>query len=124
MRNDGRDGPYLGDSVNFLYQSDAMGGRSIGGAVVDYVILRPPTGRVLGIRLQTERWHLEANILKRTSDELQRAQLESQMDVVDIYEYAFIGDKSGAAVMKAVKHALGLIEVPNPIAAGVVQRNR
>lgn len=124
MRNSGRDAPFLGDGVNFLYQADAMGGRNQGGAVVDYVILRPRSGRILGIRLQTERFHLEAPVMKRVSDEIQRASLEASMDVVDIYEYVFIGDKSGQAVMQTIKYALGLIEVPNPLAAGVVQRNR
>jgi hypothetical protein len=49
--------------------------------------------------------------------------LMDSISVVDIYDYTFSGDPTGAAVMQVVKNALGLIEIPDPLRSGTVRRN-
>jgi hypothetical protein len=53
---------------------------------------------------------------------LHRARGEENFDVVDIYDYLYMGDSSGQAAVLAVKYALQLIEPPSPIYTQAVQR--
>jgi hypothetical protein len=119
-----RIGPFVGGPPEWTYQQPYIGGRFTPlGAVIDFIVWRTPTGRPLGIRVQTEHWHLFASHDQQVSDLMQRGRLMETLDVVDIYDYAFTGDPTGQAVIQTVKGALGLIELGDPLRAGTVRRN-
>lgn len=96
------------------YQNSMLGGRSArGGAVVDFVVNQ---GAVfVGIRLQTQRYHLEDNSYQKSFD---REQLYSLSDwdfiVINVYETDFIDDESGAAAIQVVIEAINRQERPDP----------
>lgn len=116
--------PFIGSPPDWTYQQPFIGGRAEpGGAVVDFIVWRTQTGRAVGFRIQTEHWHLFTSYRKQAGDFLQRQRLMEQIDVVDIYDYRFTDDATGQKVVQEVKWALGLIELPDPIAAGTAQRN-
>jgi hypothetical protein len=116
--------PFNGGPPDWTYQQPYLGGRFTPlGAVVDFIVWRTNTGRPLGIRVQTEYWHLYASREQQVHDLNQRGRLMDSISVVDIYDYTFSGDPTGAAVMQVVKNALGLIEIPDPLRSGTVRRN-
>lgn len=116
-----RIGPFTGGAPDWSYQAAYDGGsRNVGGSVVDFIIY---TARVpIGIRLVTEYYHLFTNRRKQVQDEMQKLALEGAVDVVDVYDYDFINDPSGEAAIRVVKLAIGQMERPNPILAGVALR--
>ena len=116
--------PYVGWPPDFSYQQPFMQGRAApGGAIADFVIWRTRTGRPVLIRLVTEYWHLYTDANKQVADMLQRQRLEDQAQVIDVYDYTFTHDPSGAAAIQVVKAAVGLIEMPDPLRAGTARRN-
>ena len=120
---DPRKGPFIGGPPDWTYQQPWIGGRqALFGAVVDFIIWRTPTGRPLGIRMQTEYWHLFRSREVQVNDYNQRGRLMERLDVVDIFDYAILGDPTGQKVMQALKKALGLIELPDPLRAGTARR--
>lgn len=121
---DPRKPPFNGGLPFWEYQSMEYGGRNLGGAVPDFVIHNTPSGRPILLRLQTERYHLFVTGQMHAYDALQKQRLLRDAEVVDIYEYAIVEDPTGAAAIKAIKNAIGLIELPNPLTAGTVRRIR
>ncbi len=121
---DPREPPFFGGRRGtWSYQSPFFGGRrEIGGAVVDFVA-NGDFGAV-GIRLQTERYHIFAGPRKHATDLLQRERLGARINVVDIFSQDFIEDPSGASIIKLIKAALGRIEAQNPVTAGTARRTR
>ena len=121
---DPREPPYTGGRRGtWSYQSPFFGGRQqLMGAVVDF-IANGDVGAV-GIRVQTERYHLFAGVRKHALDQLQRERLGARIDIVDIYSQDFIEDPSGATLIKIIKQALGRLENRNPVTAGTVRRSR
>lgn len=116
--------PFEGVATYFTYQTPMLGGRSLpGGAVPDFVILRTGTGIPVIIRVTTEYFHLFTTNAKQVKDELQKQRLDDEVDVVDIFDYEFTNDDTGASAVVAVKNAAGLIERPDPLAAGTARRN-
>jgi hypothetical protein len=78
----------------------------------------------VALRIQTEWQHNFTNNAKHIYDVFHRGRAEENFDVVDLYDYLFLGDDSGQAVIQLLKSALQLIEPPNPIYAHSVQRVR
>jgi hypothetical protein len=118
-----REGPFFGGPPVWEYQSYLdLGGRKKSN--YDFVVWQPLYGAPVGIRIQTEWIHNFTNNAKHRADALSRARAEKDLDVVDIYDYLFLGDQSGQAAIQLVKSALQLIEPPNPIYAHSVQRVR
>ena len=76
------------------------------------------------IRVQTEFFHSFTTNAKHQYDVLHRLRAEENFDVVDIYDSYFMEDPSGQAAILLVKMALQLIEPPNPIYTGAVQRTK
>jgi hypothetical protein len=74
--------------------------------------------------VQTEFIHSFTNNTKHRYDVLHRSRAEENFDVIDIFDYLFLGDESGQAIIQLLKSALQLIEPPNPIYAHSVQRVR
>ena len=116
--------PFIGSPPDWTYQQPFIGGRAEpGGAVVDFIVWRTQTGRPLGIRIQTEYFHLFTSHAKQVSDMLQRQKLMDQIDVVEIYDYQITADPTGQAAIIAVKQALGILELPDPLAGATARRN-
>lgn len=116
--------PYAGGPPDWLYQKYEMGGRNLGGAVVDFVVNSVPGGIPIGIRVGTEYWHFAAPPGKQASDQLQFALLSRGLNIVDINDFTFTNDPTGQAAMVRVKEALGLIRSVDPIMSGTTRRNR
>lgn len=116
---DPRQAPYLGGWPDWSYQS-AM---ENAGAVVDFVVNNPGKSQnSIALRIVTEYWHLYTSAQKQATDALQKDTLSNQFTVVDLYDFDFINDPSGQAVIVALKDVLGLIERPNPIWLGTSLR--
>jgi hypothetical protein len=116
-----RRGPFFGlkGQGQWGYQ---IGDRELGGAVVDFVHYTSRSGRPTAVRVQTEYWHNMAETEVHQRDALQLQKLMSRYNVVDLYDFKFKHDLTGQAVMVATKAALGLIQLANPVASGVVYR--
>jgi hypothetical protein len=119
-----RTGPFRGGPPFWEYQAYLdLGG--IKKSNYDFIIWQPNVyGAPVVIRVQTEWQHSFTNSAKHRYDAFHRARAEENFDVVDLYDYLFLGDESGQAVIQLLKSALQLIEPPNPIYAHSVQRVR
>lgn len=116
--------PFMGVPGFFTYQTPMQGGRTLpGGSVPDFVIERTATGVPVIMRVVTEYWHIYTSVAKQVSDMLQKQRLEDEVDVIDIYDYTFMHDRTGQAAVQVVKGAAGLIEMPDPFRAGTARRN-
>ena len=117
-----REPPFMGAPGIWEYQQYIPG--SIRTTNIDFVVL--PTNRLAkptAFRIQTEFVHLfPEDAGKYMYDVQQRLSIQGAYDVVDIYDYMYMGDPSGEAIIKLLKAGLGLIEPPNPVFSGTVQR--
>lgn len=116
---DPRQPPFYGGWPDWAYQVPYLGAftRSPGSAVVDATVY---LGReVIGLRLQTQRYHILTESEKQASDALQRASLERFIRVVDVFEIDGASDPEGTQAIQQIKFALSLIERISPIYAGV-----
>ncbi len=120
---DPRQGPFIGFPGVWGYQVPAMGGRAVGGAVVDFIVFDTASGIPIGIRIQTELWHLFTANRKQATDLLQRQRLSENMTVIDVYDYQYTGDKTGQQVIQVMKTAIGAIEIPDPLRGATARRN-
>jgi hypothetical protein len=118
--------PFTGSRIGrWHYQAlegAGMGGRIPGGSVTDYQV-QTPTGWI-GIRLDTERWHIFAGPNQQLKDLFIKTHTRSVQKTVTVYSQDFVEDETGAAVMKVVALALRGIEMPNPIRSGLARRTR
>lgn len=117
-----RTGPFVGGPPIWTYQAyvDAGAEKS---ANVDFVVWNPgPRGKPIAIRVQTEAYHLFANNDTQVFDILHRERVSGGYTVIDIFDYDFMRDGTGQAIIVILKQALGLIERPDPISTGAVQR--
>jgi hypothetical protein len=116
--------PFTGGRTgNWFFQAKDAGGRVAGGSVTDYQIKQPYGW--LGIRLDTEKWHIFAGPNQQLKDLFIKTHVRSVQKIVTIYSQDFVGrDETGEAVMKVVALALRGIEMMNPIRAGNAQRRR
>ena len=121
---DPRQGPFEGGWPDWGYQAPVEGGRrQLGGAVIDFIVYEPGRrGVPVAIRIVTEAWHIFTTARKQANDTIQRTNVENQADVVDIYDYEFINDPTGQAVIVRLKEVLGLIERVNPLLSGTALR--
>lgn len=117
-----RQGPYVGAPGIWEYQQYIPGGLKTTN--IDFVVeptngLAPPTA----FRIQTEFVHLFPDDgAKVMYDVAQRLDLEGAYEVVDLYDYMFLGDPTGRSIVLLLKAGLGLIEPPNPALAGTARR--
>lgn len=111
--------PYTG-GVNWSYQDPLLGGRmSKGGQVCDFTI-RWGTEEVC-IRLQSEYWHVQAEMAKRIDELYEKSHGDR---IVDIFEQDFVGDCSGEAACRVVANALAGRETGDPGYRGTAQQTR
>jgi hypothetical protein len=114
---DAREGPFFGGPPFWAYQEGTGGDGT--RSKPDFTVYRP---RRLIIRVQTEFRHLFTDNAKQAYDRLQRVAQSNHNTVVDLYDFRFINDKTGQAVIIETKAAIGLIERPDPIVAGTALR--
>lgn len=105
--------PFTGGYPDWEYQSPQLGLfiRAPGSTVVDFLVHYG--GTHVGLRIQTERFHLFTDSQKIASDIRQRAELMRFIDIIDVYDQDLLGDPTGAKAIIALKSALALIEPPN-----------
>lgn len=113
--------PFVG-GTRFVYQKSEKGGRKPGGSVTDFVV-NTPLGYV-GIRVETERWHIWTTSDKIMSDTYIRQHIASTERTIRVYDQHFMGDPTGQEVIRVVGLALKLIELPDPIRFGTAERVR
>ena len=107
-----RHGPYLGAPGIWEYQEYIPGNSST--LNIDFVVeptngLAPPTA----FRVQTEFIHnFPADHEKYAYDLFQRQTLEHEYEVVDLYDYMFMGDPTGRSIIQLLKAGMGLIQPP------------
>jgi hypothetical protein len=89
---------------------------------VDFIIWGIGNASPIAIRIQTEFFHNFASNDTQFYDIVQRDRLQNGFEVVDLYDYEYMRDETGRAVIVLLKQAMGLIETPNPIRSGAVQR--
>jgi hypothetical protein len=99
-------------------------GRVPGGSVSDFVFL-PATGtRVIVMRVQTDRFHINAGSNTQMRDLFIRDHLRGVEKVIDIYSSDFMHDLSGDAACRMVALAAKGIEMPSPIRYRTALRTR
>lgn len=113
--------PFTGGS-RFAYQKSEKGGRKPGGSVTDFVVTTP-TGYI-GIRVETERWHIWTTAEEIMKDAYIREHIASTEKTIRVYDQHFIGDPSGQQVISVMSLALKYVELPSPIKMGTAQRVR
>lgn len=119
---DPRQPPFFGGR-DWGYQIALQGGRrEPGGSVVDFIVYLP--GETIGIRLQTERFHIAAGPEKQAYDEAQFTNLSRFLTVRDLYEQDILGDPSGEAAVRAVIDLIGGRGRMSPIRSGTYRRVR
>ncbi len=117
---DPRQPPYVGGKA-WNYQSDdpIYGGRVSGGQVMDFSI--DQGNETIGIRLQTERWHIMASSGQQAKDFYLLTHLQGVTRVFDLYSQYFVEDKSGRTVCEHVARALRGETLPDPLRLGTAQ---
>lgn len=119
---DPRKPPFTG-GTNWQYQKALDGGRQVrGGQVLDFVIWNG--SRTIGIRVETERYHIFTSAQKQAEDFYQRTHSSGVDQVISIFDQDFMGDPSGAAACAVVATALKGIQPANPIRFGTARRVR
>lgn len=118
---DPRKPPYQGGN-GWAYQKMIDGGRIPGGQVVDFIV--DQGNRTLGLRVQTERYHVMASPDKIAFDAYLKQHLSAIDLVIDIFSQYYIEDRSGKAAMYQVREALKGNQQPNPGAFGIARQAR
>ncbi|MCC6382645.1 MAG: hypothetical protein IT304_09040 [Dehalococcoidia bacterium] len=119
-----RQPPFIGAPPRWVYQKLEDGGRVPGGSVSDFVVLDERGTAYIGIRVETERFHIWTDGAQQEKDLYINSHLQIVDKVVRVWDQMFIGDQTGEAVMKVMALALKGIEMPSPILMGTAQRVR
>lgn len=98
-----RTGPFRGGPPAWQYQNYLdLGG--LKSSNFDFVVWQTnPYTSPVAIRVQTEFFHSFTTNAKHQYDVLHRLRAEENFDVVDIWDYLYLGDESGQAAILAVK---------------------
>ena len=116
--------PFIGAPPYWVYQKIEDGGRVPGGSVSDFVVLNAAGTADIGIRVETERWHIWTDGAQQQKDLYINAHLKTVTKIVRVYDQHFIGDSTGEAVCRVMALALRGIELPSPIGFGTAERVR
>jgi hypothetical protein len=112
--------PYVG-GTDWTYQDPLLGGRlNVGGTVCDFLVQHG--GNEVCIRLQSERYHVFADMAKRMDELFEKT--HSTATTMDIYEEDFVADCTGEAAVRVVADALALREPGDPGYRGTTQPTR
>lgn len=119
--------PFIGFPGLWAYQKAFDSGRhEPGGAVIDFVVYggSGENNADIGLRIQTEFFHIFTDSQKHTYDLLQKWRISQFMQVVDIFDQDFAFDPTGAAAVKCVKAAVAGLTMPDPLSTGTAMRVR
>lgn len=119
-----REPPFIGMPGVWQYQKAWDEGRRMaGGSVIDFMLHAGAwSSQDVAFRIQTERFHLYADMEQQTHDALQFQRLASHMRVIDLYDNDFIFDPTGQAIVLLIKDSLAGSVYPNPINSGTTMR--
>jgi poly(3-hydroxybutyrate) depolymerase len=119
---DPRKPPYVG-GANWTYQKAIDGGRVVGGQVVDFVYVHPK-GKTIGIRIQTEHWHLMTDAATQMADFFLKTHQRAVDQFVDVFDTDLLRDKHGKSACVAMANAIKGIGRISPLFAGDAERLR
>lgn len=119
---DPRQPPFSGGKL-WSYQKAIEGGRqSPGGSVVDFVVQWGQA--IIGLRIQTERWHVFANDAVKARDFYVKTHIKAIDHVIDLYDQWSLGDITGQATVAQLKRALRLNQEEDPAKFGTAEQVR
>lgn len=122
-QKDPRRPPFLGgDTWTYQKAQDGRFTRDVGSQVVDFVVQQ--ASRTLGMRLQSERFHVAASPQQQARDFYLKTHSRRIDLVIDLFEQDFIADATGEAVCRVVAEALKGVSAASPIAFGTARRTR
>lgn len=118
-----RQPPFSGGK-DWQYQAAVDGRfvRDVGSSVVDFLVYQGT--RTLGIRLQTERWHIMAGPQKIWKDFFLKTHSNEVDLFIDLFDQYSLADRTGEATIKQVKNALKGNQEPDPIRLGTALQVR
>jgi hypothetical protein len=116
--------PFIGGPPLWVYQKIEQGGRVPGGSVSDFVVLNYNGTAQIGIRVETERFHIWTDAAQQKKDLYINAHLRTVNKIVRVFDQHFIDDPTGEKVCRVMALAMKGIEMPNPIYFGTAQRVR
>lgn len=121
-----RQPPFIGYPGLWKYQVPFEGGRHTpGGQVVDFIIQASPFNPTpVALRVQTERYHIFTDVAKQVLDRILLARLGKHYRLADLFEQDWVADKTGQAVIVAIKKSLFGGTASNPIRARTAYRIR
>ena len=121
---DPRQGPFIGFPGVWSYQKAYDEGRRMaGGSVIDFLLYAGAWSSMdIAFRIQTERFHLYADMDTQVHDAMQFQRLSSYMRVIDLYDQDFVWDRTNQAAIVLLKDALAGSITPNPINSGTTWR--
>lgn len=120
---DVRKPPFVGGD-NWVYQAatDGVFTRSVASQVLDFVV--DMNGTRIGLRIQTERWHVLTSSTVQERDRFLKTHSKGVDIVVDLFDQWSISDPSGKATIDQVVKALKGIPDPDPITNGTARQVR
>jgi hypothetical protein len=116
-----RNFPFNGGPPVWEYQGFADAGAEK-QTNVDFIVWGMGGATPVAIRILTEFFHNFAGIDTQVYDITQRDRLQNGFEVVDIFDYEFMRDSTGAAIIVLLKRAMGLIQGSGSARTGLVQR--
>ncbi len=116
--------PFVGGPPLWVYQKAEEGGRVPGGSVSDFVVLNLNGTAQIGIRVETERFHIWTDAKQQQKDIYISAHLQTITKIVRVYDQHFIDDPTGEKVSWVMALAMRGIELSNPIFFGTAARVR
>ena len=116
--------PYIGGPPLWVYQKAEEGGRVPGGSVSDFVVLNTNGTAMIGIRVETERFHIWTDAAQQQKDIYINSHLQMVTKIVRVYDQHFIDDPTGEKVCRVMSLAMKGIELPSPISFGTAMRVR
>jgi hypothetical protein len=120
---DPRRPPFTGGK-EWQYQAavDGRFTRDVGSSVIDFLIYQGV--RKLGIRLQTERWHVMAGPQKFWKDFFLKTHSNEVDLIIDVFDQYSLADRTGEATIKQLKNALKGNQEPDPVRLGTALQVR
>ena len=115
--------PYEGGK-DWQYQVSTDGTfiRSPLSSVLDFLVVFGD--EKVGLRIQTERWHVFADAVQNSEDYYLKFHSQAVDRIMDLHPQYVIADEGGQAVIKQVVRALNNIQEPDPGRLGLSQRVR
>lgn len=116
-----RQPPFTGGR-DWAYQMDDATGRVPGGQVLDFAVQWGT--QVVGLRIDTERWHIFASPEVHARDDYLRTHTTAVDRVLSLWDQDFVADPTGKQVIAVVQDALKGVQRPNPTVTGRAARVR